>query len=363
MPAARMPIMPLSEIISASDAPKFRKALLLWFVKHQRPMPWREKVSAYRTVVSELMCQQTQIATVIPYFNRWVKKWPDFKDLARSKESEVLANWAGLGYYNRARNLRACAMEVSRLKALPTTATEWQKFKGIGPYTAAAIASIAYHEAVAVVDGNVVRVLARLAGVKKVFSDGSTAVKYFTSLANHLVDTRQPGNFNQAMMELGAMVCRKSNPSCSTCPVAQWCRAKKDNTAESLPRFAPKKRQQAVVHRALIFDKNKLLLHRNPGDAKRLAGMAEIPETGFLDNKFKSQKSWIRRRTIGSVTYEENINLITLDKVVGAKIKQYRSLEWIALKNLKNAAITGPHLRWIEEWINLSDRTAHGKSP
>jgi A/G-specific adenine glycosylase len=161
--------MTFSEIIKQNDVPKFRKALLVWFVKHRRPMPWREKVSAYRTVVSELMCQQTQIATVIPYFNRWVKKWPDFKDLARSKESEVLAYWAGLGYYNRARNLRACALEVSRLKVLPTTATEWQKFKGIGPYTAAAISSIAYHEPVAVVDGNVVRVLARIARSQKKF--------------------------------------------------------------------------------------------------------------------------------------------------------------------------------------------------
>ena len=355
--------MSLSEIISTSDAPKFRKALLLWFVKHQRPMPWREKVSAYRTVVSELMCQQTQIATVIPYFNRWVKKWPNFKDLARSKESDVLASWAGLGYYNRARNLRACAIEVAQLKVLPTTASEWQKFKGIGPYTAAAIASIAYDEPVAVVDGNVVRVLARVAGVKKVFSDGSTAVKYFTPLANHLVDAQRPGDFNQAMMELGALVCRKSNPSCLICPVAQWCRAKKMNLTESLPRFTPKKRQQAIVHRALIFDKDKLLLRRNPPDVKRLAGMAEIPEVNFLNNKFKSQKSWIRRRTIGSVTYEENINLIYLDRAVQTKIKQQRSLEWVALRNLKKAAITGPHLRWIEEWINLNDQPAHGKLP
>lgn len=219
--------MSLREIITANNALKFRKALLAWFVKHRRPMPWREKVSAYRTVVSELMCQQTQIATAIPYFNRWVKTWPDFKDLARSKESDVLAAWAGLGYYNRARNLRACAIEISQLKILPTTAMEWQKFKGIGPYTAAAISSIAYDEPVAVVDGNVVRVLARIAGVKKVFSDGSTAVKYFTPLASHLVEVQQPGDFNQAMMELGALVCRKANPSCSICPVAQWCRAKK----------------------------------------------------------------------------------------------------------------------------------------
>ena len=144
--------------------------------------------------------------------------------------------------------------------------------------------------------------------------------------------------------------------------MAQWCRAKKENIAESLPRFAPKKRQQAVVHRALIFDKNKLLLHRNPSDVKRLAGMAEIPETDFLNKDFKSQKSWVRRRTIGSVTYEENINLIALNSSIRLKIKKQTALEWVAVTNIKKAAITGPHLRWIEEWINLNDRPERGKA-
>jgi len=208
-----------------------------------------------------------------------------------------------------------------------------------------------------------VRVLARVAGVQKVFSDGSTAVKYFTPLANHLVDVQQPGDFNQAMMELGALVCRKANPSCATCPVAQWCRAKKENVAESLPRFAPKKRQQAIVHRALIFDRDKLLLRRNPSNVKRLAGMAEIPEVDFLNNDFKSQRRWVRRRTIGSVMYEENINLISLNLSIRLKIKKQPTLEWVALKHIKKAAITGPHLRWIEEWINLSDRLERDKAP
>jgi len=354
--------MPFSEIISASDTPKFRKALLMWFVKHQRPLPWRDKVSAYRTVVSELMCQQTQIATVIPYFNRWVKKWPNFIDLARSKESEVLAYWAGLGYYNRARNLRACAIEVSRQKILPTTAAEWQKFKGIGPYTAAAISSIAYNEPVAVVDGNVVRVLARITGTKKVFKDGSEAVKYFTPLANQLVDVHRPGDFNQAMMELGALTCRKSNPTCSICPVSRWCRAKKENIAERLPQFTPKNRQLAKVYRALVFDKSKLLLRRNPLGAKRLAGMAEIPEIDLLGKNLKIKKSWIRRRTIGSVTYEENISLISYNLQLDRKIKKQRTFEWVALKNLMNAAITGPHLRWIQECINQVDPPKPDKS-
>jgi adenine-specific DNA glycosylase len=143
--------------------------------------------------------------------------------------------------------------------------------------------------------------------------------------------------------------------------VAPWCRAQKENLAESLPRFAPKKRQHAIVYRALIFDQDKLLLRRNPSNVKRLAGMAEIPEVDFLNNDFKPHKSWVRRRTIGSVTYEENINLITFNSSIRLKIKKQPTLEWVALKHIKKAAITGPHLRWIEEWINLGDRSERGK--
>ena len=132
--------MPNPEPHPFAAAPAFRKALLAWFARHQRPLPWRTEVSAYRTVVSELMCQQTQIATVIPYFERWTAKWPDFKELARAEEAEAMALWAGLGYYSRARNLLALARQVAALPRPPRTAAEWREFKGVGPYTAAAIA-------------------------------------------------------------------------------------------------------------------------------------------------------------------------------------------------------------------------------
>jgi A/G-specific adenine glycosylase len=212
-------------------------------------MPWREEVSAYRTVVSELMCQQTQIATVIPYFERWTAKWPDFPELARAEEAEVMALWAGLGYYSRARNLLALARQVAALPRPPRTAAEWREFKGVGPYTAAAIASIAFGEPVAVVDGNVVRVLARLDGVRAKLRDASSAAKLFTGRADELVDPQQPGDFNQAMMELGATVCRKGVPDCGRCPLAGWCDAKAKGDAAALPRFAAKERKEAAVDR------------------------------------------------------------------------------------------------------------------
>ena len=187
-------------------APKVRRALLAWYDRHRRDLPWRAEVSPYRTVVSELMLQQTQVATVLPYFERWVQRWPDFASLARADAAEVLAAWAGLGYYRRARLLHALAKEVAAAPSLPRTAAEWIGFTGVGPYTAAAIASIAFGDRAAVVDGNVVRVLARLAGLRSTFASSALAVRRVTPLAAALLDLRRPGDHNHAVMELGAQV-------------------------------------------------------------------------------------------------------------------------------------------------------------
>lgn len=349
-----------SKLISA--APAFRKSLLVWFFKNHRPLPWRKKISAYRTVVSELMCQQTQIATVIPYFEKWVKKWPDFATLAKAKEAEVLAVWAGLGYYSRARYLWQLARQVVDQKNSPRTAAEWEKFKGVGPYTAAAIASISFADPVAVVDGNVVRVLARLTASRHHWPDRSVAVKHFTPLANALIDSRKPGDFNQAMMELGALVCRKSSPDCLRCPVAHWCQAKALGLAESLPRFAPKTSHKVVVHRALILQADKLLIKRYPLSARRLAGMAEIPLLSDFAMTPPSSPLLSKRRTIGSVTYEEQIYFIKPDAVIGRISRKNPDFEWVKLSQLLDAALTGPHFRWLRDWVNQAGQTKHGKS-
>ncbi len=335
-----------------SAAPVFRKSLLLWFFKNQRPLPWRKKSSAYRTVVSELMSQQTQIATVVPYFEKWVKKWPDFEALAEAKESEVLAAWAGLGYYSRARHLWQLARQVVEQKNSPRTAAEWVKFKGVGPYTAAAIASISFADPVAVVDGNVVRVLARLTASTKQWQDRSASVKYFTPLANALIDPRKPGDFNQAMMELGALVCRKRNPDCANCPVARWCQAKVQGKAESIPKFATKTLRQVVVHRALVLRAEKLLIKRYPLTARRLAGMAEIPLLSDLALEPTSSPWLSKRRTIGAVTYEEQVFRIKPKVSWQSRLKKNSELEWVRIHQLANAALTGPHFRWLRDWLN-----------
>jgi A/G-specific adenine glycosylase len=346
------------QLIPAAAA--FRKALRAWFAQHQRPLPWRTEVSAYRTVVSELMCQQTQIATALPYFERWVQRWPDFRSLARAKEADVLAAWAGLGYYTRARNLLALAQQVAG-RPEPRTAAEWQAFKGVGPYTAAAIASIAFREPVAVVDGNVVRVLARVAGVKEKFKDTTTAAKSFTPLANALVDPKHPGDHNQAMMELGATVCRKAAPDCAHCPVAAWCAVRGRRDAASLPRFEAKVRKTAEVARALVHHRGKLLLRRNPREARRLAGMAELPELATLGTAVTGRPALVRRRTIGSVTYAETLLEVAVTTALVRTWSQDAGLEWVAVAELDAAALTGPHLRWVREWLSPADRPTRGK--
>ena len=340
-----------------------RRALLAWFGRHRRPMPWREEVSAYRTVVSELMCQQTQIATVIPYFERWTAKWPDFPQLAKAEEAEVMALWAGLGYYSRARNLLALARQVAALPRPPKTAAEWREFKGVGPYTAAAIASIAFAEPVAVVDGNVVRVLARLDGVRAKLRDASSAAKLFAERADELVDPRKPGDFNQAMMELGATVCRKGLPDCGRCPLAEWCDAKAQGDAATLPRFVSKERKEAAVDRALVLRAGKVLLRRNPPAAKRLAGMAEIPVLSSLGLSSAEEPALVRRRTIGAVTYEEKLHAC---EPTPADLRRWAAdpeLEWVGNADLDGAALSGPHRRWLGEWLSRDGRKARGRRP
>lgn len=344
-----------------SAAPAVRKALLSWYIKNQRPMPWRQKVSAYRTVVSELMCQQTQIATATPYFERWVARWPDFKALAAASEVEVMKLWAGLGYYSRARNLHRLAQMVAELKSPPQTAEAWQKYPGVGPYTAAAIASIAFREPVAVVDGNVIRVLARLTGHRAVLKNGVAAMKIFSPLANRLIAAEAPGDFNQAMMELGATVCRKAAPDCAHCPLAKWCVARVARTVHLMPKFATKVRHSQQVRRGLIMQGGKILLHRQALSSRRLAGVAEIPDLLHLNIKNKTAPALVRRRTIGQVTYEESLIVIAPTLAMTRRLSGDAQWEWVNTRNLDQAALSGPHRRWLQEWLSRDDLLKRGK--
>ncbi|KAG9445794.1 hypothetical protein H6P81_011922 [Aristolochia fimbriata] len=218
---------------------KIRASLLKWYYDNQRVLPWRtnqceekkesqeeREARAYAVWVSEVMLQQTQVVTVIDYYKRWMTKWPTVHHLAQASQEEVNELWAGLGYYRRARFLLEGAKSIVEEGEFPKTASALRNVRGIGDYTAGAIASIAFKEAVPVVDGNVIRVVARLKAISENPKEART-IKSFWKLAGQLVDPSYPGDFNQALMELGATLCTPANPSCSVCPVSEQCQALK----------------------------------------------------------------------------------------------------------------------------------------
>ena len=263
----------------------FQETLLTWYASAQRVLPWRKDPSTYKTVVSEFMLQQTQVKTVIPYFERWLKRFPDFQALADAPGEDVLKRWEGLGYYSRARNLHKLAKTYVTLDPKPTTAAEWQALPGIGPYTAAAISSIAYAHPAAVVDGNVVRILARLTNETRTFKSNGEAVTAFRSLADDLLNAANPGDHNQAMMELGATLCTKNKPMCTVCPVVTFCQGAANGAAEEIPAIQRAATVKVAIDRLWIVHKGKLLLHRIAEDAKQLAGQYELPAVKHFSEK------------------------------------------------------------------------------
>ena len=333
-----------------SRRPALQQALHAWYLAHQRKLPWRENPSLYKTVVSEFMLQQTQVVTVLPYFERWLRELPDFAALAAASEAKVMKLWEGLGYYSRARNLHQLAQTYVAMPVPPRTPAEWRELPGIGPYTAAAITSISFDEPVAVVDGNVVRILARLTGEGRQFRDGTEAVKHFTPLADALIVDAHPGTHNQAMMELGATVCVRQNPMCHVCPVAELCTARRTGAPERLPRLKPKVIEPMFVIRTFCLDRGRLLLHRSHAKAKRLAGLLELPETSALGVKPNGGEIIAtKRRSITRHRITETIRRTKLTSALRQKIARSDSLVWVPLKQLDRHTLSGPHRRWISE--------------
>ena len=330
----------------------FQQALHAWYQVHQRKLPWRDAPSLYKTVVSEFMLQQTQVATVLPYFDRWLRELPGFAALAAASEARVMKLWEGLGYYSRARNLHQLAQAYVAATTPPRTPAEWRELPGIGPYTAAAITSISFDEPAAVVDGNVVRILARLTNEAGLFRDGTEAVKHFTPLADTLVVGTHPGKHNQAMMELGATVCFRQNPLCLVCPVAEFCAARREGNPKRLPRLKPKEIEHRTVTRLWCVDQGRLLLHRGHAKAKRLAGLHELPEASDLGVKLDAKSLLTtKRRAITRFQITESIHTLKLTSTLRKKIAGAEALEWVPLKQLDQVTLSGPHKRWIRELL------------
>src|SRR5258708_23112422 len=232
----------------------FRKSLLDWFRQFQRDLPWRKTKDPYRVWLSEIMLQQTRVAAVIPYYERFLERFPDIASLAGAPEEEVLRLWSGLGYYSRARNLRNAARQIVAEfgGVFPKTREEILSLSGIGDYTASAITSIAFNKRAAVLDGNVVRVLSRLEAIRGDLRERKKWQAWQVE-ADRLIASAVPGDWNQAMMELGATICTPRAPQCLLCPVAAHCEARKLGIAETLPEVRKKRDTVNVALASLIL--------------------------------------------------------------------------------------------------------------
>lgn len=270
--------------------------LLAWYDRHHRSLPWRSPPGAppmdpYRVWLSEIMLQQTTVPAVIPYFLKFTARWPRVQDLAAAETDKVMAAWAGLGYYARARNLHKCAKEVSARfgGVFPDSEAKLLELPGIGAYTAAAIAAIAFDRPAAVMDGNIERVLARVFAVETPLPKAKPELR---QLATQVTPQKRPGDFAQAMMDLGASICTPRNPDCLLCPLTNLCRARALGIANDLPKKAPKPERPVRHTVAFLLQRSDgaVLLRRRPPTGL-LGGMLEVPSAPWRDHAWQNAEA------------------------------------------------------------------------
>ena len=309
------------------DLVAFRKQLLGWFRQFQRDLPWRRTQDPYRIWLSEIMLQQTRVAAVIPYYERFLERFPDVRTLEEAPEEEVLRLWAGLGYYSRARNLQKAAKQIVARQGgqFPTDVGDALSLPGIGRYTAAAILSIAFGKTLAVLDGNVARVLARLGAVRGDLRE-SRRWQALQKTADEYLDPQSPGDWNQAMMELGATVCTPKSPQCLLCPVAQFCDGRKLGIAEDLPEKHKKRDTVKVILAAAVFvDARGQTFLLPPPRGKNLQDTADhiptlvsrmwhFPTISAAGNPLKELRLFLRKYVRNAST--ANLKFVPADKVV-----------------------------------------------
>jgi A/G-specific adenine glycosylase len=307
---------------SARGRERLRRSLLAWYDTHRRDLPWRQDRDPYRVWLSEIMLQQTRVAAVLEHYRVFLGRFPTIEKLAAARETSVLAAWSGLGYYRRARMLHAAAKEIVSRHAgkFPPTAEQLRQLPGIGRYTAAAVASIAFGEPVAVVDGNVQRVLERLLH-QPLDSEGRWQA------AEDLLAAHRPGDFNQAMMELGATVCLPRQPLCLLCPVFRSCATQGDGEKRR-PKPRQKKRE---IHYALDCQNGSVFLIERPAEASLMPGMWELPE---IPNQDDPASVWLTlRHSITSTDY--------LVRVRQARACPETKGRWVLKRRVRTLPLTG----------------------
>jgi A/G-specific adenine glycosylase len=329
-------------------------ALLAWYDRHRRRLPWRaapgEASDAYRVWLSEIMLQQTTVKAVEPYFERFSARWPDVDALARAPLEDVLRLWAGLGYYSRARNLHACAVAMVREHGgrFPRTETALRALPGVGPYTAAAIAAIAFDVPVVPVDGNIERVVSRVFVVEAALPQAKPQIQ---QLAQHLLDPSRPGDTAQALMDLGATICTPRKPACVLCPLREGCAARARGDQESFPRKAPKKIGALRRGAAFVVTRGGELLVRTRPAKGLLGGMTEVPTSEWFTNQDATTalrqapalarlSRWRRKAGVVNHTFTHfPLELAVYVATVPARTRAPAGMRWVAIDALPNEAL------------------------
>ncbi len=330
--------------------------LLNWFQKNQRPLPWRKAYRPYEVWVSEIMLQQTQVETVLPYFKRWMEALPTIESLAQADEKKVLKLWEGLGYYSRARNLHESAkFIVDKFDGqFPDDFEDIFSLKGIGRYSAGAIASIAFNQEQPIVDGNVFRVLSRIYAIKKSIDDPKNR-EIFWRLQKSLIPKGEARHFNQALMELGALICTKENPKCLICPVQKFCKAFKEGNVENYPVRSARKKMVKIQATALVLGKNgKYFIHKRPL-GKIMGGLWEFPEWKLSrDRKFSA--SQIQQKTLKHIQDDFDMKIEDLKNLGTIKRNYTHHNESLHVFYAKFDDRDLHHKNdWPSAWANKSD--------
>lgn len=323
--------------------------ILPWYKKNSRPMPWRETKDPYKIWVSEIMLQQTQVQTVIPYYKKWIKRFPDLNTLAAAPEGDVMKHWAGLGYYRRARMLHKAAQEILKQygekASLPSTAEELIKLPGIGPYTAGAIASIAFDQKTAILDGNVIRILTRIFGLNDDIAKPKTIQKLW-GISKSVLPDKNIGDFNQAMMELGATVCSPKNPNCEICPAKKNCKAFALGAPEDFPVKSNREKIKKIKTAAFILKNNgKVLLEKQPANG-RWGGLWMFPHGKTkqeVAQRFKiGENKGLKALTVshGFTKYQVSLEVFEL-KLENSLCEKDQN--WFKIEKLAEIPLPAPH--------------------
>jgi len=347
---------------------EFQKDLIEWFEKEQRDLPWRQDQDPYKVWVSEIMLQQTRVDTVIPYFENFVSKFPTIEDLAEAEEEKVLKAWEGLGYYSRVRNLHAAVKEVAQEYdgKVPNTVEEISSLKGVGPYTTGAILSIAYGIPEPAVDGNVMRVLSRILSVWDDIAKPKTRV-LFEDIVREIISKDNPSAFNQALMELGALICVPGNPACLLCPVREHCRAFAEGVQKELPVKSKKKAPTAVSMAAvvLINEDGKFLIHKRP-EKGLLANLWEFPNNetildvqapkeqlvDFLTNEYQAKAKIGQAFTTIQHVFSHLIwNITVFEGKIEGTINETDNLKLVSLKEMEEYTFPVSHQKILKSYL------------